>query len=115
MREGRLVLAVFGADWCHDSRALAGLLESERFAALLRANYEVVFIDAGVPQGGEGRNLDLAEQLGVSGIEGTPTVIVIGRSGGTLNAGTARSWRNVASRDPDDVYRELHRFAEGGA
>ena len=115
MRDGRLVLAVFGADWCHDSRALAGLLESERFAALLRANYEVVFIDAGVPQSGEGRNLDLAEQLGVSGIEGTPTVIVIGRSGGTLNAETARSWRNVASRDPDDVYRELHRFAEGGA
>lgn len=113
--DGKLVLAVFGANWCHDSRALAGLLETDRFAALIAANYETVFIDAGVPQEGRGRNLELANALGVDDITGTPTVIVIGRSGATLNAETARSWRNAASRNPDAIYHELLRFSEGGA
>lgn len=111
----RLALIIFGANWCHDSRALAGLLDSARFQPLMATHYEILFIDVGTPQTGNGRNLDLAEGLGVTDIEGTPTVIVVGRSGATLNAETARSWRNVASRNPDAVYHELERFALGGA
>ena len=111
---GKLVLAVFGANWCHDSRGIAGLLETERFRALTDAHYETVFIDVGTPQRGEGRNLDLAAELGVDDIEGTPTVIVVGRTGATLNAETAKLWRDAASRNPDAVYMELFRFAQGG-
>lgn len=32
---GKRVLLVMGANWCHDSRALAGWLETPRFAALV--------------------------------------------------------------------------------
>ena len=57
------VLLVMGANWCHDSRALAGWLETPRFKSLVAAHYEVVFVDVGIPQTGEGRNLDIARQL----------------------------------------------------
>ncbi|WBY16563.1 thioredoxin family protein [Erythrobacteraceae bacterium WH01K] len=112
--DGKLTLAVFGANWCHDSRALAGLLETERFRALTDAHYEMVFVDVGTPQNGKGRNLELGAELGVEGIEGTPTVIVIGRRGATLNVATAKLWRDAASRNPDAVYMELFRFAQAG-
>ena len=110
---GKLTLAVFGANWCHDSRGIAGLLETPRFRALTDDHYETVFVDVGTPQRGEGRNLDLAAELGVEGIEGTPTVIVVGRSGTTLNAEIAKLWRDAASRNPDAVYMELYRYAQG--
>ena len=61
---GKRVLLVLGANWCHDSRALAGWLETPRFAALTAAHYEVVFVDVGVPQTGEGRNLEIARRFG---------------------------------------------------
>ena len=35
---GKPLLAVLGANWCHDSRALAGWLETPRFAALTAAH-----------------------------------------------------------------------------
>ena len=108
--QGRHVLAVFGANWCHDSRGLAGLLQTPRFRALTEARYEVVFIDSGTPQIGKGRNLHLASGLGVTGIEGTPTVIVLAPDGAVLNADTAKSWRNAASRSEDAVYLELERL-----
>ena len=40
-----LVLLVMGANWCHDSRALAGWLETPRFEALLDDAFEPVFVN----------------------------------------------------------------------
>ena len=40
------VIVVMGANWCHDSRALAGWFATPRFAAMLDSRYEVVFVDA---------------------------------------------------------------------
>ncbi|WJY17479.1 thioredoxin family protein [Pseudoblastomonas flavescens] len=107
----RLTLAVFGANWCHDSRALAGWLASPRFQQLIEDHYEVVYVDVGVPQDGEGRNLDLAAMAGVTDIEGTPTVIVYASDGKVLNADTAKGWRNAASRSGDEIYAELADYA----
>ncbi len=112
---GSLVLAVFGANWCHDSRAMAGWLETERFRSL-RTQYRVVYIDSGTPQSGEGRNLDLAGNYGVTGIEGTPTVLVIAPDNPiALNAATAKSWRNAASRSGDAIHAELAGYAAAHA
>ena len=100
-----LTLVIFGANWCHDSRALAGWLQTPRFQALTASHYEVVYIDAGVPQTGEGRNLELAAALGVEEITGTPSMLVIDNSGHLLNTpDDARSWRNAASRDADAIF-----------
>ena len=107
------VLAIFGANWCHDSRALAGWLETPRFRALTDDAYEIVYIDAGVPQTGKGRNLELAETYGVAGIEGTPTVLVLDADGALLNTpADAKSWRNAASRSEDEIFDWLQRWTE---
>lgn len=104
----KLVLAIFGADWCHDSRALAGWLATPRFQSLIERSYVVVYIDAGTPQKGEGRNLDLAARYGVTDITGTPTVLLIEPVTGTLyNRDSAKSWRNAASRSEEEIYEEL--------
>ncbi len=111
--EDTFVLAIFGANWCHDSRALAGWLQTPRFQALTDAHYQVVYIDAGVPQTGEGRNLDLAEELGVPGITGTPTLLVLDDEGNLLNTPEdAKSWRNSARRSEDEVFAYLEDWTQ---
>lgn len=108
-----LVLVVMGANWCHDSRALASYLMQEELAALLDAHYEVVFVDVGLPQTGDGFNLDIAERFGVS-LQGTPNVLVLGSDGSLLNTQeNAVSWRNSASRTPAEVLATLQAFANG--
>ena len=109
---GKRVLLVMGANWCHDSRALAGWLETPRFAALAAAHYEVVFVDVGVPQTGQGRNLDIARRLGLADMPGTPALLVLSAQGELLNRDTAASWRNAASRSEDAIFDELATLAQ---
>jgi thiol-disulfide isomerase/thioredoxin len=95
---------VFGADWCHDSRALAEVLTSDAFKSEFGSRYEVTFIDVGRPQSGEGRNLDLVKQLGVKNLKSTPAMFVLSPGGKLLNGKKdAVSWRNAQSRGPDKV------------
>jgi len=108
---GKRVLLVLGANWCHDSRALAGWLETPRFAALTASRYEVVFVDVGVPQTGEGRNLDIAKRFGLVELPGTPALLVLTADGKALNLDTAASWRNAASRSEDAIFAELEGLA----
>lgn len=108
----RRVLLVLGANWCHDSRALAGWLETPRFAALVAQHYELVFVDVGSPQTGEGRNLDIARRFGLAEMTGTPAVLVLTAQGTPVNPDTAASWRNAASRSEAAIHAELAALAE---
>lgn len=97
--EGKQAVIVFGADWCHDSRALAKVLTGEAFKAEFGARYAVTFIDVGVPQTGQGRNLDLVARFGVKKMKGTPALFVISPEGKRINSTKdAVSWRNAHSR-----------------
>lgn len=109
---GKRVLLVLGANWCHDSRVLAGWLETPRFAALGAAHYEVVFVDVGSPQTGDGRNLDIARRFGLPDMPGTPALLVLTAEGKAVNLETAASWRNAASRSEDAIYAELAALAQ---
>ena len=104
---GKRVLLVLGANWCHDSRALAGWLETPRFAALTAQAYDVVFVDVGTPQTGDGRNLDIARRFGLADMPGTPVLLVLTPEGRAVNLDTAASWRNAASRSEDAIFEEL--------
>lgn len=104
---GTRVLLVLGANWCHDSRALAGWLATDRFRALVAERYELVFVNVGMPQTGDGHNLALAERFGLTDITGTPSLLVVTADGRLLNGDTARSWRNTASRSESAIYDEL--------
>ena len=106
---GKRVALVLGANWCHDSRALAGWLETARFRALA---YEVVYVDVGMPQTGEGRNLDIARRFGLDELKGTPALLVLEADGRAVNLESAASWRNAASRSEDAIYAELVALAD---
>jgi thiol-disulfide isomerase/thioredoxin len=108
---GKKLLIIMGANWCHDSAALANMLDSGRFVGMITQNYEVLFVDVGTPQTGRGRNLEIAQRFGVKKIKGTPTVLVVSPQGKLLNSKKdAASWRNAASRDEDAVYRYFAEF-----
>ena len=97
-RNHRAVI-VFGADWCHDSRALAKVLSSDAFKGEFSARYDVTFIDVGKPQTGAGHNLELVKRLGVKSLKSTPALFVIAPQGKLLNGKKdAVSWRNAESR-----------------
>lgn len=102
--QNKQTIVVFGANWCHDSKSLAGRFATPRFQALLGAHYELVYVDVGKPQTGAGRNLEIARRLGFNKIKGTPTVALISADGVLLNRRDAPRWRNAASRSDDMIF-----------
>ncbi|HEV2598921.1 thioredoxin family protein [Sphingopyxis sp.] len=103
---GKPVLLVMGTGGCHDSAWLANLLATDRFAPV-RARYEIVYADIGMPHiRGLGRNPDVAKRFRFK-IKGTPTVAILDAGGDVLNRKVAPKWRNAASRSDDDIYNEL--------
>ena len=104
------VILVMGANWCHDSKALAGWFETPRFKAMLTPRYEIVYIDVGKPQRREGRNIEIARGFGIKKIKGTPTVLILSPDGELLNKKDAPTWRNAASRSEDDIFRSFAEF-----
>ncbi len=106
--EGKHAMIVMGANWCHDSRALAGWFETSRFEALLRENYSVAYVDVGQ----KNRNIDVAQRFGLDNIVGTPTVVVTNSQGDVLNLDTAVSWRYSASRTEDEIFSALEALAQ---
>lgn len=109
---GKRVLVVLGANWCHDSTALAGWLETPRFAALTAERYETVFVNVGMPQTGDGHNLDVARRFGLAELPGTPALLVLTAEGRAVNLDTAASWRNAGSRSEEAILTELAALAE---
>ena len=111
---GKRVLLVMGANWCSDSRALAGWLETERFVDLIERKYELVFVNIGMPRTGDGHNLAIARRFGVPELPGLPNVLVLTADGTLVNPSTATSWRNAESRSGDAIYEELAMLADRG-
>lgn len=98
------IIIVMGANWCHDSRGLAGWFETPRFAAMLEPKYEIVYVDAGTPQKGKGRNQEIIKRFNGRKQKNTPYVMLISPEGKLLNKKDATSWRNAASRSEDDIF-----------
>jgi thiol-disulfide isomerase/thioredoxin len=102
----KMALIVMGANWCHDSRALAGWFAQPRFAAMIVARYELVYVDVGMRD----RNIDIARRFGLKSIKGTPTVLIVDGDGRLLNKKDAPTWRNAAARSQDEIYRAFAEF-----
>lgn len=111
-QSGKRVLLVMGADWCSDSRALAGWLATDRFAQLIEREYELVFVDIGMPRKAGRPNLEIARRFGITELPGSPNVLVVTSEGVLVNPTTATSWRNAESRTGDAIYAELATLAD---
>ncbi|MCV2883717.1 thioredoxin family protein [Aestuariibacter sp. AA17] len=70
---GKPLMVVFGASWCHDSRALSVAFSHPQVAPVLKDNFEVLFIDIGYYQ--DRRDATMA--LGYPGYFATPTVLIV--------------------------------------
>lgn len=108
---GKRVLLVMGANWCSDSRALAGWLATPRFAELLAREFELVFVDIGTPRTGAGRNLDIARRFGLPELPGLPNVLVLTAEGVLVNPDSATGWRDAESRTGEAMHAELAALA----
>ena len=102
----RMTIIVMGANWCHDSRALAGWLAQPHFAAMIVSRYELVYVDVGMRD----RNIDIARRFGLKSIKGTPTVLIVSSNGKLLNQKAAPKWRNASSRSQQEIYRAFAEF-----
>ncbi|MGQ8366213.1 thioredoxin family protein [Glaciecola sp. 1036] len=94
--ENKLVLAVFGAQWCHDSRALSETFSIPDFHSQLQDKFAVQFVDVGYL---ENRSEALSE-LNLIGFYGTPTVVIFDPvNNKVLNRQDHVDWTNAASKD----------------
>ena len=94
--EDKLALVVLGANWCHDSRALASRLHKSPLAETIEQNYELVFVDVGYYEHGR----DVVQQFGVVHYYATPTVLILDPPGGQLlNNDDRHIWGDAAKID----------------
>ncbi len=92
----RPLLVVAGANWCHDSRALAARLGHSPLADLVQDNYELVFVNVGFYEQGR----DVMQRFGVSHYYATPTVLIIDpASGQVINEEDRHQWGNAYNID----------------
>jgi len=110
--EHKRLLLVLGANWCHDSRALAHHFESEALSDLIETHYVVRYIDVGFRE----QNLPVEHRFGVAAIYATPTVFIIDPASETLlNRHSTEYWTTAASRPVEDALAYFTRWIDAGS
>jgi hypothetical protein len=105
---GRLALVVLGANWCHDSRALASRLHRSPLAEVIQENYELVFVDVGFYEKGRA----VTQQFGAAHYYATPTVLIVDPSNGhLLNDEDRHIWGNAFRIDMSSSVRYFEKYA----
>ena len=104
----RLLLVVMGANWCHDSRALASRLFKEPLSTTIDENYEVLFVDVGYLEKGK----ELITSLGIPVYYATPTVLIVDPvSGKVVNMQNRHQWANAATIGMEESVDYFQLFA----
>ena len=106
--EDHRALVVLGANWCHDSRALAARLNEPPLAEVIEENYELVFVDVGYYEHGR----DVTLEFDVPNFYATPTVLIIDPSTGRLlNDEDRHMWANAYSIDMSSSLEYFEKWA----
>lgn len=96
LAEQKLLLVALGADWCHDSRALADTFMQPQLATQLANDFVVKLVDVGYLQDG----YNIAAAFGEPVYWGTPSVMIIDpATKQVLNKADLSTWTNAASYD----------------
>lgn len=92
----RPLLIVAGANWCHDSRALAARLGQPPLVEIVQDNYELVFVSVGFYEQGR----DVMQRFDVPHYYATPTVLIVDPSTGeVINNEDRHQWGNAYNID----------------
>ena len=103
----RQLLVVLGANWCHDSRALASRLFEEPLSTTINEHYEILFVDVGYLEKGK----DVITSLGIPVYYATPTVLIVDPvSRRVTNAQNRHQWGNAASISMQESVEYFQQF-----
>ncbi len=107
IKEHRLVMVIFGANWCPDCLALHRNLNEGATQEYAQHNFEVVNVDVGEKD----RNLDFAKDLGVTLKKGIPVAAILqdGKVIATTNQGELESSRHYS---PQQILAFMHEIVE---
>ena len=95
--EDKLVMVIFGANWCPDCLALHAQLESDTVRDYAQRNFEILRVDVGQFD----KNQDFAAELGVTSRRGIPVAVFFDENGqliGATNDGELEPARAYTSR-----------------
>ncbi|RTE86617.1 MULTISPECIES: thioredoxin family protein [Gammaproteobacteria] len=93
------MLLVLGAEWCHDSQALAQAFSRPDFHQQLNQNYQVLSVDVGYLEAGYG----ITQTFGLPTFYGTPTVLIVDPNTSTiLNKIDFQQWTSAAAKADED-------------
>ena len=73
--QNRMVLVVFGANWCQDCKDFETDLNAADLGSLVAEHYVLVKVDTGKP--GSKKNADLAARYNLSVRKGIPAAVVV--------------------------------------
>ena len=109
----KLLLLVMGANWCHDSRALATRLFEEPLNTVIKAHYETIFVDVGYLDKGK----ELISHFGTPVYYATPTVLIVDPiSGQLVNDGNRHQWgdaSNIGMGESVEYFQQMAVSAPG--
>lgn len=104
----RLLLVIMGANWCHDSRALASRLFQEPLSTLIEEHFETLFVDVGYLEKGK----EVITSLGIPIYYATPTVLIVEPvSGRVINTQNRHQWAEAATINMEDSVVYFQQFA----
>lgn len=110
----KLVLVIMGANWCHDSRALASRTTREPLKTVINEHYETVFVDVGYLDRGK----EVITSLDVPVYYATPSVLIVDPvSGQLLNAQNRHQWADadrISMKESVDYFQQMSVAEPGG-
>lgn len=110
LAEGKLLLYIMGADWCHDSTDFVTKTQRPEFRALIAQRYVVHLINVGYLT----HVREIINYFGEPVIYGTPTVLVVEpESRAVLNADSLSHWRNSSLYSDEDTVDYFSSYSPG--
>jgi thiol:disulfide interchange protein len=94
------VLLIFGANWCEDCRSLDRALKTEKNAALIKQQFQVVKVDVG----NFDHNLDITQRYGDPTKNGIPAAVIVSPDNTVLYSTKAGELSNARRMNDDGVY-----------
>ena len=113
-QENKQVLVIMGANWCHDSRALAARVDQEPLKSVIDRHYVTVFVDVGFFE----ISPSVVASLGTPVYYATPSVLILDPiSGALVNAENRHQWGHADTISMEDsvAYFESMAKTQGNA